>query len=289
MALPTNRHGWHWPHLLLLALLWPASALGPSIPDTLRLASWLVFNLALLGFVERLVPQRVDWHPTSTELVGDAGLLGLNDLIDAVFKLGMAAIALPLVVVPPSPLPGWAAFVLGVIAAELGSYLLHRLSHEGGWLWRVHLLHHRPEKLHVANALSVHPIHAVLDGLARFLPLSLLGLDSGTLMQVTMFHLTQAVVSHANIRGHIGPLQWLVGDAERHRLHHSCRRSDAGNFGTDIPLWDLLLGTHRHGPAPAEVGLFDRRQDPQPGQWGRLLAFPFLRTGMHRACCGPAR
>jgi sterol desaturase/sphingolipid hydroxylase (fatty acid hydroxylase superfamily) len=269
-------HDLHWPHLLLLAALLPTWHFGSSIPAAGLLGGWLALNLASLAVAERLWPHRQDWHPTRGELVRDGGTLGMNAAVDGAIKALLTLIAAEFALEPTLALAPWVAVIAGVLIAELGSYTLHRLSHEGGWLWRVHLLHHRPTRLHVANALTAHPINAAYDGLARLLPLVLLGFDAATLQLITMFHLTQALVSHANVRGHIGPLRWLIGGAELHRLHHSVRDEEAGNFGTDVPFWDLLIGTYRHGPAPRMVGPFNERAYPAPEQWGRLLAWPFL-------------
>ncbi len=161
--------------------------------------------------------------------------------------------------------------------AEFGSYWLHRLSHRGGWLWRVHLMHHRPERLNLGNALNAHPINALYDKLARIAPLLLLGFSSDAIEIATLFAITQSLVTHANIAGTIGPLNYIIGSAELHRMHHSTDPDQAGNFGTALPYWDQVFGTFRYGGAPKDVGVFDPSHYPGEHEFGALLRWPFVK------------
>jgi sterol desaturase/sphingolipid hydroxylase (fatty acid hydroxylase superfamily) len=161
-----------------------------------------------------------------------------------------------------------------VLVSELGSYWIHRLSHQEGWLWRVHLLHHRPDRLNVANALTAHPINALYDKLVRVFPLILLGLNAEAMLAIALFTLTQSLVTHANVAGRIGILNYLIGSAELHRLHHSTVEHEAGNFGTAVPLWDQVFGTYKRGEAPVKVGVFDPKQYPGDLQLSALLTWP---------------
>ena len=283
---PPSMRDWHWPHLLLLALwpLWTAFALAQALPATAALLAWLVSNVALLALAEHLRPHRVDWTPTRAHLQRDGTVWGLNLLADSGAAALVAAVAIAL-----SPgrlgLPLWMQVALGIAVAEFGSYWLHRWSHRDNWLWRVHLLHHRPERLNVANALTAHPLNAIYNHVARMLPLVALGLQPEALLAVAMFGLTQSLVTHANIAGHVGWLDYLVGSAGLHRLHHGTREADAGNFGTTVPLWDQLFGTYRRGPAPARVGVFEPAHYPAETELGRLLAWPFQAAARACAAC----
>jgi sterol desaturase/sphingolipid hydroxylase (fatty acid hydroxylase superfamily) len=276
MTQDTLERGWHVPHLLLLSLL-PVVAMGaPGLAPELRVAGWLLLNVAVIAAAERWRPYRADWRPTRADLVRDGGVFALNALVDALAKMALAVVALRFVS-GASALPGWLQVIGGALLADLGSYALHRWSHRGGWLWRVHAFHHRPEALNVANALTAHPLNALYDGVVRWGPLVLLGFDAEVITALAMFHLTQALAAHANVRGIIGPLRWVLGSAELHRLHHSTDGREAGNFGTDLPLWDLVFGTHRSGPGPRAVGVCDPARYPVATATGRWLAWPFQR------------
>jgi sterol desaturase/sphingolipid hydroxylase (fatty acid hydroxylase superfamily) len=269
----------HWPQLLLLALLPLALVLAQGLPPALRLFGWLVFAAAVLGLAERWQPARADWQWRREDAPRDGGVFTLNVLVDGIASVLIALVVLGLSTqaAPTAFAHAWVEVPLALVVAEFGSYWLHRLSHHGGWLWRVHLLHHRPERLNLGNALTAHPINALYDKLARTLPLVVLGFSTDVIEIATLFALTQALVTHANIAGTIGPLNWLIGSAEQHRLHHSTDPDQAGNFGTALPLWDQLFGTFRNGTAPEHVGVFDPRDYPGEHEVAALLRWPLQR------------
>lgn len=266
----------HWPHLLLLAALPVWLQASASAPDELRLLGWLAASFVVLGLGERLRPYRRDWQPRLPALKRDGSVLALNAVVDALATAALALLAIR-AFAHANALPLWLQIVAGALLAELGSYTLHRWSHREGWLWRVHLLHHRPSQLNIANALTAHPINALYDKLARLLPLVLLGLSPDAIIAITAFGLLQSLATHANIAGTLGPLVYLIGSAELHRLHHSTREEEAGNFGTSLPLWDQLFGTYRRGPTPTQVGVFEPAKYPGEFRLGALLAWPFTR------------
>lgn len=277
---------WHWPHLALLAL-WPAHtaiAIAQGMPATAALLAWLVFNVVVLALAERQRPHREDWAPSREHLERDGTVWGLNLLADSLAGAGVAVAAIALA---PGMMAGplWIQVALGIVVAEFGSYWLHRWSHADNWLWRVHLLHHRPERMNTANALTAHPVNAIYNHLARVLPLVALGLRPEALLAVALFGLTQSLVAHANVAGHIGWLDRLVGSAGLHRLHHSTDETEAGNFGTTVPLWDQVFATYRRGTSPSSVGVFDPAKVPAELELGRLLAWPFQATARFCIAC----
>lgn len=264
----------HWPQLVLLAALPPWWWWAQAWPSTVALGAWLFANLAVLAAGERLQPYRDDWHPTAAHLRRDGGVFALNVVADAIANLLLAAVAIG-IARTDSAWPLWLQIAIALPLAEFGSYWMHRWSHGDNPLWRVHLLHHRPARVNVANAMTAHPLNALYDKLARFAPLVLLGFDDGALLAMALFGATQSLVVHANIAGSIGPLDRLIGSARLHRLHHSTREAEAGNFGTALPLWDQVFGTYRRGAAPVSVGVFDPGRYPDELQMRALLLWPF--------------
>jgi sterol desaturase/sphingolipid hydroxylase (fatty acid hydroxylase superfamily) len=269
---------WHWAHLALLALIVPATLLTLSLKlaPTVVLAFWLVVNVVVLGVAERLRPYRKAWHATPQHLRRDGTVWALNLVADA--AVGALLVASAIAWLPGAnawPLP--LQIVMGLAAAEFGSYWLHRWSHTDSWLWRVHLLHHVPDRLNLANAITAHPINAAYDKAARLLPLLVLGLSPDAMLFIALFGVTQSLVTHANVAGTIGWLDRVIGSAELHRRHHSTDPDQAGNFGTALPLWDQVFGTYRRQGAPSEVGVFHPAQYPGELELARLLRWPFSR------------
>jgi sterol desaturase/sphingolipid hydroxylase (fatty acid hydroxylase superfamily) len=280
---------WHWPHLFLLATL-PAVAFAAGatgVAPAVTLAAWLVLNVGVLALGERVQPHREDWRATPRHLRRDGSVWAMNLLVDVSVGAALAALAI-------AWLPGgndWPLalqLVAGLALGELGSYALHRASHADGWLWRVHLLHHVPDRLNLANAITAHPVNAAYDKVARLAPALVLGLSPDAMLVIALFGATQALVAHANVAGTIGWLDRLVGSAGLHRLHHSTDPREAGNFGTALPLWDQLFGTYRRDAEPAKVGVFDPADHPREFELGRLLLWPFARrrVAWPWRCCG---
>lgn len=266
----------HWPHLFLLSALPLWLLATASLPDEVRLLGWLLAGFMVLGIGERLHPHRRDWQPGLPALKRDGSILALNAIVDALATAVLALLAVR-AIAGASTLPLWLQVISGALLADLGSYALHRWSHREGWLWRVHLLHHRPRQLNLANALTAHPLNALYDKLVRLLPLVLLGLSPDAIIAITAFGLLQSLATHANIAGTLGLLDYLIGSAELHRLHHSTRAEEAVNFGTSLPLWDQLFGTYRRGATPAQVGVFEPARYPGEFALGALLRWPFKR------------
>lgn len=291
MSSSRTRQPWHVPHLALLVLLpvaWSA-ALAWSFAAETVLGTWLALNLAVLMLAEKWRPHRRDWHADRRHLRRDGVVGCINVMADAATGAALAALAVTL-------LPGsnpWSLglqILVGLLAAELGSYWVHRWSHAEGWLWRVHVTHHLPDRLTASNALFAHPINAVYDKAAKLGPLLALGLSPEAVLAVALFGITQALVTHANVAGTIGPLNWMLGSAELHRLHHSTEEAEAGNFGTTLPIWDQVFGTYRRGESPIHVGVFEPKRYPSEFALQRLLHLPFKKVGLRfadaiRRCC----
>ena len=271
-----STHTWHWPHLALLALLPLYLWLTLHLPATLILAGWLALNVIALASSEWMLRFRRDWRPQRADLQRDAGVWSMNIVADALVGAAVALLGAGL----STGVLDWPLLLqiaVGAWIAEFGSYWLHRLSHGENWLWRVHLLHHRPHKLNLANALTAHPLNAFYDKLARVLPLVLLGFDARAMIAISLFQLTQSLVTHANVRGRIGWLNYLIGSSELHRLHHSNNPAEAGNFGTALPLWDQLFGSFRYSTSPRQVGVYTPQSYPGEHQLLALLAWPWRR------------
>jgi sterol desaturase/sphingolipid hydroxylase (fatty acid hydroxylase superfamily) len=111
--------------------------------------------------------------------------------------------------------------------------------------------------------------------------------DDAGLMAAALFALTQSLTAYANVAGHPGPLDCLIGSVGLHRLHHSTREGGAGDFGAALPIGDQLFCTYRRGPAPAEVGVFDPRFYPGELRLRELLLWPFACAPCVRVarCC----
>lgn len=149
--------------------------------------------------------------------------------------------------------------VVGVLVYELFHYTYHRSVHRFDTLWRMgHQMHHSAETLDAWGAFYLHPIDAALfTTISSIVLFPLLGLspEAGAWAAAVLTFL--AVFQHARVR----TPRWLgyfIQRPESHAIHHQ-RGVHAHNYA-DLPLWDIVFGTFRNGPADApwpEQGFHD--------------------------------
>ncbi|MCA9506886.1 MAG: sterol desaturase family protein [Myxococcales bacterium] len=223
---------------------------------------WTIFYLAIM---EALIPYDMSWRPTIKEWLRDLVYLIITMLgggMAVIVVHGISAYSAP----QRSSLPLWLEIILALIMSSLGSYIFHRVSHIHPWLWRVHGIHHVEQKVNVGN----NGVNHFLDVLGRrflaLLPLMLLGFSEEALFIIGMFNTMQGYFSHANVCVYLGWLNYFVVSPEQHRLHHSKDLNEAGHYGTDVPLWDLLFGSYtwKNGKKPKAIGVVDPNKFPSP-------------------------
>jgi ornithine lipid hydroxylase len=176
----------------------------------------------------------------------------------------------------PSTWPLWGQLVMALIVAEFGYYWVHRLSHEVGWLWRFHAVHHSVSRLYWFNSGHFHPMDTLLNYSAEVVPLLLLGASPKVLVLFSVFTTMNGMLKHSNIDLRLGPLNWLLSTAELHRWHHSKEPTEGNtNYGSNLVLWDLVFGT-RFLPdqkPPVDIGLSG--VSDFPGSFVAQLRAPF--------------
>jgi sterol desaturase/sphingolipid hydroxylase (fatty acid hydroxylase superfamily) len=160
-------------------------------------------------------------------------------------KLGLG----PLLIVPlwhwlePLGTAGYLTQIIVLVAvADFLAYWRHRVEH--AWLWPVHVVHHAPRELHVANDLG-HPVQNIFNFVFILVPMSLIQIDGPTTPFVVGAIVTLAgYYIHSPVEWHLGPLRRLIVDNRFHRIHHSLEpRHFDKNFGIVFSAWDHLFGT----------------------------------------------
>ena len=275
--------GWNWAHLTLLAGVLAgmsaAHARAWALEQTALVASVLI--IGWLSMAEWRWPHRREWVPTRADLRRDGFYFVLAAITQSATRWLVLAGAVMLAQVWPAPtllqdLPLWVAVPLALWVGELGLYAVHRLEHAGGWLWRVHALHHAPAGVNATNNVTIHPINVVLVEAVRVLPLMLLGFGAEAIVYAGILAQAQSFATHANTPGTMGWLNLVISTAELHRRHHSTRPDEALNFGTAVPLWDQVFGTYRWRatPEPQRVGLSTPDAYPALTDYAGWLAYP---------------
>ena len=135
--------------------------------------------------------------------------------------------------------------VLYYLAADFGSYWMHRLMHTRH-LWRVHRWHHAPEQLYWLSGVRATISQQILFNLPGIAALPIL---SGGPDWIGVLVIVEGVIRndwmHMNVSWRSHWLERVLVTPRYHHIHHS---TDAelhdGNYGSLFSIWDRLFGTY---------------------------------------------
>jgi len=141
-------------------------------------------------------------------------------------------------------IPPWLSPFVGIALFDLAIYWAHRWSHEVGFLWRFHSVHHSSERMDWLSGIRTHPF----DGAVIAPPFFFL-LGAGFTAQFTgvlaVIQIVTGIFLHANVRWRWRRLHRIVITPEFHHWHHA-NEPDAihTNYSVFLPLWDIAFGTY---------------------------------------------
>lgn len=137
--------------------------------------------------------------------------------------------------------------IIGILALDFSSWLVHLVMHKTPFLWRFHLIHHSDNSVDVTTGLRHHPGDSLLRGVF-FLFLIFV---SGAPIYSVMIYQTMVVLStaftHANIS--LPPrldraLSYVLVSPNMHKVHHHWKQPFTdSNYGAVFSFWDRILGT----------------------------------------------
>ncbi len=172
-------------------------------------------------------------------------------------------------------------FFLYAVILDFFDYWRHRLSHQVGWWYGLHSVHHAQRQMTFWSDDRNH----VLDDVITYVWFITIGLLIGVPpMQFPILVLFLRLIeslSHANTRVSYGRLgERLLVSPQFHRAHHGLRAAgrNSCNFGGVFPWWDMLLGTADFRRDVIETG--DAQADEAMASGGWLAQ---QRAGLRRA------
>jgi len=254
--------------------------------DALPVANGIAIGVPLVAIAwwESCRPERTPDQGTGQRWLANFSLYAINTGV----WLGLAPLigaatqpfAFKVSLLPEAPALRFLALLL---AFDLAEYVLHRLLHRFGWLWRLHAVHHSDTDLDVSSTVRHHPFEGLGVSFALVITAGLLGAAPYELAAYGVFGMAVQLLAHANLA--IPPrissvVGWLIVTPAFHRLHH-CRdeRFYNANFGEVFTIWDRLFGTlaapSSAAPAPAEFGV-TAYLAPRFSALGWILLQPFL-------------
>ena len=139
------------------------------------------------------------------------------------------------------------SILIGVLALDFSSWLVHIVMHKVPVLWRFHLVHHSDTNVDVTTGLRHHPGDSLLRGVFFLLLIFI----SGAPMYSVMIYQTLVVLATAFTHANISlpakldkALSWFLISPNMHKVHHHWKQPYTdSNYGAVFSIWDRLLGT----------------------------------------------
>ncbi|WP_028209069.1 sterol desaturase family protein [Paraburkholderia nodosa] len=165
--------------------------------------------------------------------------------------------------------------VLVAIAGDFFYYWMHRAQHAMPFLWRLHATHHSIRELTAWNC-NHHISEPIVYAMFVALPLALIHFKSGVVPAIAMALISfQAHLSHSSTRVNLGPLRYIIGDNQFHRIHHSMESHHRHqNYGFFTTIWDTVFRT-AYWPEKEEWPEVGLRNQPEPHTVRDYVLFPF--------------
>lgn len=140
-----------------------------------------------------------------------------------------------------------ATIVVGVLALDFSSWLVHLVMHKIPVLWRFHLIHHSDNNVDVTTGLRHHPGDSLLRGVFFLLLIFISGAPVYSVMIYQTLVVLSTAFTHANIRlpqKLDAVLSYIIVSPNMHKVHHHWKQPYTdSNYGAVFSFWDRLLGT----------------------------------------------
>ncbi len=137
--------------------------------------------------------------------------------------------------------------IIGVLALDFSSWLVHLVMHKVPLLWRFHLIHHSDTNVDVTTGLRHHPGDSLLRGIFFLLLIFISGAPMYSVMIYQTLVVLATAFTHANISLPVQldkALSWVLISPNMHKVHHHWKQPYTdSNYGAVFSIWDRLLGT----------------------------------------------
>lgn len=170
--------------------------------------------------------------------------------------------------------------LIGVLALDFSSWLVHFVMHKTKTLWRFHLIHHTDNNVDVTTGLRHHPGDSLLRGIFFILLIFISGAPMYSVMIYQTLVVMTTAFTHANIRlprwlDH--SLSYVLVSPNMHKVHHHWKQPYTdSNYGAVFSIWDRMFGTYRTlDPAEIRYGLDRHYPNEKDEDFLALLKKPF--------------
>lgn len=137
--------------------------------------------------------------------------------------------------------------IIGVLALDFSSWLVHLVMHKVKPLWRFHLIHHSDNNVDVTTGLRHHPGDSLLRGIFFLLLIFISGAPMYSVMIYQTLLVLATAFTHANIslpKNLDRALSFILVSPNMHKVHHHWKQPYTdSNYGAVFSIWDRLFGT----------------------------------------------
>lgn len=247
---------------------------------------WFILGILELAVLYAVLRPLEAWRPA--ERWPDRKDVGLDVFYTALNRLGVVPLVMLAILTPVSDwiqsalrmagfqtynleslLPGLAdsplaAFFVYLVVLDFAEYWRHRLSHRFNWWWELHAVHHSQRRMSFWTDNRSHWFDDFSQAIWVAAIALVIGVPPGQFFLAIIAMRMLESLSHANLRLSFGAVgERLVVSPHFHRLHHAIGIGHEGvhqgcNFGTLLPIWDVLFGTANFDPAFPETGIRDQ-------------------------------
>lgn len=175
--------------------------------------------------------------------------------------------------------------IIGVLALDFSSWLVHLVMHKSKLFWRFHLIHHSDNNVDVTTGLRHHPGDSILRGLFFMLLIFI----SGAPMYAVMIYQTLLVLATAFTHANISlpkrldkALSYFLVSPNMHKVHHHWKQPYTDcNYGAVFSIWDRLLGTFKKlDPKDIRYGLDRYYPNEKDEDFVALMKKPFQKLDL---------
>lgn len=159
--------------------------------------------------------------------------------------------------------------IAAVFIMDFIRYWIHRWMHQVPLLWRVHSLHHMPERLGAMSTARGNPLDDVIIYSPELIVLFVLGFDKDVMLGLYSVVWIIPLITHSNVEFPVTRLASFFQLPTYHLIHHAYNdaTTPTHNFAEILTFWDRVFGTFNAGP----IGLDHRTGvvSDKPREWHR--------------------